>query len=89
MDIPFTVQISSSIKSDQVKPAIIQAGNQININYPSRFQIRLYDLRGKLMVDKENLQGSVVTDVSGWPAGAYILQFSSKEGFYTQKLIVR
>lgn len=89
LDIPFTIQITNSISNDQVKPSVIQSGKQININYPSQYQIRLYDIRGKLMLDRENVQGSVVTDVSDWPAGAYILQFSSKEGFYTQKLIVR
>ena len=67
----------------------MQSGKQISINYPSDYQIRLYDIRGKLMLDKYNIHGPVVTDVSGWPDGTYILQFASKEGFYTQKLIVR
>jgi hypothetical protein len=88
-DVPFTVDITNSIATNRVNPSVFQSGNQINISYPSAYQIRLYDIRGKLMFDKANNKGLVVTDVSGWPAGAYILQFTSKEGFYTQKFILR
>lgn len=88
-NIPFTVQIPNSIADNNVNPTIIQNGKQINIVYPSQFQVKMFDIRGKLMLTNQHAQGSLVADVSDWPAGTYILQFAAKDSFYTKKLIVR
>lgn len=89
LDTPFSVQISNSIEDNKINPIVIQNGKQISINYSSEYQIRFYDIHGKKMYNIDQAQGLMVTNVSEWPTGTYILQFTSKNVFYTKKLIVQ
>lgn len=90
IDIPVTLQIGNSIaERPSEKPILLQSDKQISVSYPANFQIRYYDVRGKLMINNDHAQGSAITDVSEWPSGTYIMQLTSKETFYSKKFIVR
>lgn len=50
--------------------------------------IRIFDLKGKLFLQKENKAREVQTDIGELDSGIYIVKIISKRGIYTQKIVV-
>ena len=59
---------------------------QIQINDNEKWDISLFDLRGKLLY-RQVVSGSQTIDVGEWPAGQYVLRAVSGGRIYTRKMI--
>jgi len=83
---------SASLKSAVVSPNPVVAGNPVDILLPvvsEQSRIRLYDMRGGLLIDREFGESSILqledTDLS---SGVYLLQIEYNDGFIENKKLI-
>ncbi|WP_291854598.1 T9SS type A sorting domain-containing protein, partial [Marinilabilia sp.] len=83
---------SASLKSAVVSPNPVVAGNPVDIFLPvvsEQSRIRLYDMRGGLLIDREFGESSILqledTDLS---SGVYLLQIEYNDGFIENKKLI-
>lgn len=50
------------------------ASQQVTVDGPENYRVAFYNLQGQLMLQKSGLRGTVPLDISGLPAGAYVLK---------------
>lgn len=55
-------------------------GNAIVALPEGTWRLRAYDLSGRLVLDAGTSTGDVRLDVSGWPAGCYVLHAAGTGG---------
>jgi len=57
-------------------------------NSPSHFEVRMYDLSGRVVHTELNYKADQMMNLRGFSPGLYILQVRSGEGLYSGKLVV-
>ena len=83
---------SVSLKSLSVSPNPVMAGNPVAVILPQiseKSRIRLYDLKGSLLIDQEYGEGSILqlkdTDLA---SGVYLMQIEYNDGFIENKKLI-
>ena len=83
---------SVSLKSLSVSPNPVMAGNPVDVILPQiseKSRIRLYDLKGSLLIDQEYGEGSILqlkdTDLA---SGVYLMQIEYNDGFIENKKLI-
>jgi hypothetical protein len=83
---------SASLKSAVVSPNPVVAGNPVDVILPvvsAMSRIRLYDMKGSLLIDREYGESSILqlkdTDLS---SGVYLMQIEYNDGFMENKKLI-
>ncbi|RCW29694.1 choice-of-anchor Q domain-containing protein [Marinilabilia salmonicolor] len=83
---------SASLKSAVVSPNPVVAGNPVDVILPvvsEMSRIRLYDMKGSLLIDREYGESSILqlkdTDLS---SGVYLIQIEYNDGFLENKKLI-
>jgi hypothetical protein len=81
----------SKVHANKIEPEINTYPNPcsdfINIELAGIFDIQIFDINGKLMIDKLNVDKSCVLDVSKWSKGIYFVRFAKDNKNYNSKVI--
>ena len=68
----------------------LPADNRIYISGPeTNYFIQIFDLQGKIIIDRTNLHGNEPIDVSHLLSGYYILKATNNTKVYTKKLLIK
>lgn len=62
------------------------ANNELNVEAPGTFEIRIYDVTGKLVYFRQS-QHKLKVEIGGWPDGVYMLLVKSQNYSETLKII--
>lgn len=90
--LPISVTAPTAVLVVQQAPAVqlwpSPASQQLHIAMPAAGSLRVSDHTGRVVVQQPMLQGTQVLDVSAWPAGVYVAQFSGAAGTASQRFAV-
>lgn len=64
------------------------AQQQVTVNYPGTFSCMLYDLTGKQVLIKKDIQASAVLNLEKISKGVYLLEVENAEGKTQKKLVL-
>ena len=53
------------------------------------YSVKLFDISGKLVIEKESLRNHTTLDVRDIAKGVYLLELTQEQGKYTQKIIIQ
>ncbi len=65
------------------------ADDLLFVSAPENTEFAIYDLNGRMVLNKVNISGKSVFDISFLPAGIYQIRLNTANGVITQKLIKR
>lgn len=81
--------INKTTKSSKIVFQPNPASNEVSINLPQKGFLKLYDITGKVVLQKELNQGSTIITVGNLPRGIYTAEIISGEEKNYSKLILR
>lgn len=79
--------VSESEMSMSIHPNPVN--NYCSVDCESGKMVRVYDVMGRIVVEKEMQNGNVVIETGDFPAGIFIVQVVMKDGQLTTKKIVK
>jgi len=77
------------IYSDRIKVYPNPASSQFTIESKEDFSVKLININGKPLIEKEISKGNSVINTIGIAPGIYILSFNNKNSNYNKKLVIK
>lgn len=82
------VNINEKDKLNDINVYPIPAKNTIQISSSIPYNIKMFDVFGKIILQKNNLQPNEVIDVSSLKSGIYFIKFFDKKSIISKKIII-